>query len=382
MELATNSALNTALVFLAWFLVSYLYHGVGITLGYHRLLTHKSAKVPKWLLYFIVSGGYLCLMGGPVNWVGVHRLHHQKSDTEDDPHSPIAGFRHALYGWMLTMGERQTTEQLHKQVPDLLKDKVLCWFGTDHSDTQAKLCLSFCILFRCILYIIAGPVAVIANVLATFIVFWSPQLVNSICHMQNHGYRLFETKDLSRNVWWVGILACGEGWHNTHHAYPKSAQHGIMWWEFDVTWITICILEKLGLATDVIRPSNVPVRIPDQDTVKPVLQTARKVAPATVAKEAAAVAAAAVSPVKDAAAAAAAAAVAPVKDAATAAAKNVEAAATAAAKTANELTEAAAAKTAGAQQQLEDMAASFMHEVETTAREIEASVKPPIQSNV
>jgi len=310
-------------------------------------------------MYFIVSGGYLCLMGGPVNWVGVHRLHHQKSDTDDDPHSPIGGFKHALYEWMMTMNERQSTEELHKQVPDLLKDKVLCALGTDHSDTQAMLCLSSCILARCILYIVAGPVAVIANLLATFIVFWSPQLVNSICHMQNHGYRLFQTKDLSRNVWWVAILACGEGWHNMHHAYPKSARHGVMWWEFDVTWIAICILEKLGLATDVIRPSNVPSRIPDQDTVKPIPPTAKKAAPAVVA------------PVIDAAAAAA-----------TAAAKNVEAARTAAAKTANEITGAAAAKTAEAQQQLEDMAASFVREVETTAREIEASVKPPISSKV
>lgn len=197
-------------------------------------------------------------MGGPINWVGVHRLHHQKSDTHEDPHSPMGGFKHSLYEWMFSMGDRQSVEELHRQVPDLLEDKVLRMFGTDHSSDQAMLCLSCCILFRCVLFLAFGWVAVIANLVATFVVFWSPQLVNSICHMQDHGYRLFETRDRSRNVWWVAMLSLGEGWHNNHHAMPKSVRHGMAWWEFDLTYATVCLLEKLGLAWDIVRPTKEP----------------------------------------------------------------------------------------------------------------------------
>ena len=93
-------------------------------LGYHRLLTHKSLKVPRWLMYFIVSGGYLGLMGSPIVWVGVHRLHHQKSDLDGDPHSPKDGFKHALYGWMFDMRKVQSDEELQKQVPDLMANRL------------------------------------------------------------------------------------------------------------------------------------------------------------------------------------------------------------------------------------------------------------------
>ncbi len=224
-----------AATFTAWFFFFFCYHGMGITLGYHRLLTHKSLKVPNWLMYLIVSGGYFCLMGGPVNWVAVHRLHHQKSDLPGDPHSPRDGFWHSLVLWMFTMDEKQSADELRKQVPDLLKNPVLCWFGIDHCAEQAQLCLAICVLFRCLLYIIFGPVCFLANLLATFVVFWSPQLVNAVCHLQTAGYRLFDTRDDSRNVWYVALLSHGEGWHNNHHAMPKSARHGMAWWEYDAT---------------------------------------------------------------------------------------------------------------------------------------------------
>lgn len=240
--------------FVGWFLVFYIYHGVGITLGYHRLLTHKSLKVPNWLMYFIVSGGYLGLMGSPIVWVAVHRLHHQKSDQPGDPHSPREGFNHALVGWMFDMKSVQTQEELEKQVPDLLQDRFLRLFGADHEPQQAQLCLGLCIAFRVLIYFLLGPAAVVANLLATFMVFWSTQLVNAACHLPSQGYRTFETREDSRNVWWVGILALGEGWHNNHHAIPKSARHGMAWFEVDVTWYTIWLLEKLGLAKMIIRP--------------------------------------------------------------------------------------------------------------------------------
>jgi stearoyl-CoA desaturase (delta-9 desaturase) len=262
LDLTGGSALSIALTFAASFVLSYYYHAIGITLGYHRLLTHKALKMPKWLTYLVVSGGYLVLMGGPVNWVGVHRLHHQKSDQPEDPHSPVqGGFKHALYGWMFTMADRQTNDELRRQVPDLLQDKGLCWFGVDHCAEQAKMCLAFCILFRFIILGLFGWAALAGNLVATFLVFWSPQLVNAVCHDKTQGYRLFDTRDESRNVWWVGLMALGEGWHNNHHAIPRSAQHGMAWWEFDVTWLTILFLEKLGLATDVVRPKYPPTRL-------------------------------------------------------------------------------------------------------------------------
>lgn len=247
----------------AWFIVSYLYHGLGITLGYHRLLTHKSLVVPRWLMYVIVSGGYLCLMGSPIVWVGVHRLHHQKSDLAGDPHSPLHGFKHALYGWMFHMEELQTDQELHSQARDLMKDPMFRWLGDSHSPRQAQLCLGIGIVFRLFILVFFGLGPMLANIAATSIVFWSTQAVNAVCHLPGWGYRTHQTKDESLNVWWVGLLALGEGWHNNHHALPTSARHGCAWWEVDVTWYATWILEKLGLAQKVIRPSQLrPALVP------------------------------------------------------------------------------------------------------------------------
>lgn len=250
----------TALTFLAWFLGSYLYHAVGITLGYHRLLTHKSLKVPRWLMYGIVSGGYLCAMGSPVVWVGVHRLHHQKSDQPGDPHSPRDGFHHALIGWMTSMADVQTSEDLHRSAGELMNDRWLTKLGVEHDAYQAQLCLAINVAVRLVFLAFFGWLPVIANLLAMFIVFFSTQFVNTYCHMKDYGYRLFETREESRNVWWVAVLTCGEGWHNNHHAIPRSARHGMAWWEVDVTWCTVWLLEKLGLASEIVRPA--PERMP------------------------------------------------------------------------------------------------------------------------
>jgi len=257
LDLSSWNTPTTWLTFAAWFVVTYCYLAVGITGGYHRLLTHKSYKVPSWLRYFIVSGGYLALMGAPVSWVAVHRLHHQKSDLPGDPHSPRDGFEHALYKWMFDMEERQPIEEIKKQVPDLLEDKWLCMLGVDHSAKQAQLCLWVNIAVRVLILIAFGPVAFTANLIASILVFWSPQFVNTFCHLENWGYRTYEVRDGSRNVPWVGIMALGEGWHNNHHAFPKSARHGIKWYEIDGTWMMISFLEKIGLATEVVRPTVV-----------------------------------------------------------------------------------------------------------------------------
>jgi stearoyl-CoA desaturase (delta-9 desaturase) len=252
--ITVESILWTALSFVAWFWVFYLWHGLGITLGYHRLLTHKSLKVPRWLMYVIVTGGYFCLMGSPIVWVGVHRLHHQKYDLPGDPHSPNQGFKHALYEWMFKTLEVQSNAELQAQCPDLMKDPLFRMLGDTHAPMQAQLCLGLNLALRVVEYFVLGPVAVAADVVATAVVFWSTQLVNAVCHQPKSGYRTHETREQSHNVWWVGLLALGEGWHNNHHAYPKSARHGMSFREFDITWYSIWLLEKLGLARNVIHP--------------------------------------------------------------------------------------------------------------------------------
>ncbi len=255
METATSANLWTALGLVAWFVFFYFYHGLGITLGYHRLLTHKSLQVPRWLMYAIVSGGYLCLMNGPIIWVGVHRLHHQKSDMPGDPHSPRDGFAHALLFWAGSMDGIQTNKELQNQCRDLMKDPILRAFGCEHAARPALMCLAICIVFRVALFMLFGAGVLAANLLATAIVFWAPQLVNTVCHLPSQGYRSFATRDQSRNVWWVGLMGLGEGWHNNHHAMPTSARHGMKWWEIDYTWWATLLLEKTGLARNVVRPS-------------------------------------------------------------------------------------------------------------------------------
>lgn len=171
------------------------------------------------------------------------------------------------------MEKRQSVEEIRKQVPDLLEDKVLCMLGTDHSAKQAQLCLWVNIVARVIILLAFGPVAFTANLIASVLVFWSPQFVNTFCHLSNWGYRNYEVRDDSRNVPWVGIMAMGEGWHNNHHAFPKSARHGIRWFEFDATWMMISFFEKIGLATDVIRPT--PILTPDEIAAAKAAKAAR-----------------------------------------------------------------------------------------------------------
>lgn len=205
-------------------------------------------------MYLIVSGGYLCLMGSPIVWVGVHRLHHQKSDIEGDPHSPNDGFWHAMFGWMFGMRDVQTDEELQRAAGELMQSPFLRALGTEHKPMQAQLCLAVNIVVRLIMLAIFGWVPVVANTLAMLTIFISTQCVNAVCHLKTAGYRLHDTRDDSRNVWWVAILTLGEGWHNNHHAVPRSARHGMAWWELDVTWCAIWLLEKFGLGQDVVRP--------------------------------------------------------------------------------------------------------------------------------
>jgi fatty-acid desaturase len=243
-------------LFITVFILSYLYHGFGITVGYHRLLSHRAFKVPAWLEYFIVSGGYLAFEGSPVSWVSTHRVHHRYTDDEGDPHKPADGFWHAYAAWLVKPRVVLSPEQIEQVCPDLCRDPIYSYFDFNHTRKHALVCLISCIVFRIIIFLLLGPWAVVANVLAAVTVFNAPFLVNSVCHLPHKGYKNFDTSDDSRNVWWVGLMGLGEGWHNNHHAVPQSARHGMLPIEFDLSWCAIATMKALGLATNVHMPKE------------------------------------------------------------------------------------------------------------------------------
>jgi stearoyl-CoA desaturase (delta-9 desaturase) len=230
-------------VFLYW-----LTTGLGISMGYHRLHTHRSYKVPIGLEYFFAVCGALTLEGGPISWVATHRMHHQKSDLPGDPHSPRDGAWWAHAGWLLTgKTNHSNTKAMSKYAPDLAKDRFYVWLNNYHWVVN--------VVFALLLLAIGGIPLVLWGIFfrITFGLHatWA---VNSATHMW--GRRRFATRDDSRNNWWVALVTFGEGWHNNHHAHPTSARHGLAWYEFDPSWILIKILKLFGVAKS-IRVANV-----------------------------------------------------------------------------------------------------------------------------
>lgn len=217
--------------------------GLGISMGYHRLLTHRSYKVPRLLEYFFATCGSLTLEGGPISWVATHRIHHQNSDHEGDPHSPRDGGWWAHVGWLL-FGEckHNNTRLMSKYAPDLGKQPFYVWLNNWHWVPMIPLTAALWV---------AGGIPMVLWGLCFRVVFGlhTTWLVNSATHMW--GSRRFATRDDSRNNWWVALITFGEGWHNNHHAHPTSARHGLAWYEFDPTWITLKILRYFGIARSI-----------------------------------------------------------------------------------------------------------------------------------
>lgn len=215
----------------------------GIGMGYHRLLTHRSYVVPKWIEYFLTICATLTLEGGPLFWVGTHRIHHQNSDKPGDPHSPRDGAWWAHILWMVygTANHNRTGEFM-RYVPDLAKDPFHKWLNTYHylPLTIAGILMG---IFGGLPWVLWW---VFFRVTMGLHFTW---LVNSATHLW--GPRRFETRDDSRNNAVVAALTFGEGWHNNHHAHPNSAKHGLAWYEVDITWYQIRLLEMLGVATKV-----------------------------------------------------------------------------------------------------------------------------------
>jgi sn-1 stearoyl-lipid 9-desaturase len=218
---------------------------LGIGMGYHRLLTHRGYKTPKWVEYFLTVCATLALEGGPIFWVATHRIHHQFSDQEGDPHSPLDGKWWSHMGWILTgKSMHHDTTTLARYVPDLAKDKFHVWITKYHYVPI--------ITVAAILYLLGGlPFVMWGIFLRTVALLHFTWMVNSVTHLW--GSRRFVTRDRSTNNFWVAILTFGEGWHNNHHAHPVSARHGLKWYEIDINWYGIWTLKKLKLARHVYR---------------------------------------------------------------------------------------------------------------------------------
>lgn len=239
----------TALFYFSWqnLLVSIILWwtsgSLGIGIGYHRLLTHRSFKTSKWLERFFAVCGTLALQSGPISWAVTHRLHHAFTETEKDPHTVKQGLYWSHIGWIF-QGTAQSHDETTKKryAPDLLKDNFYLFLERYYWLSSVVVGL--------ILLALGGWQMVFWGVfLRTVLVWHATWLVNSATH--TWGKRRFQTKDSSTNNAFVAMITFGEGWHNNHHAFPRSARHGLTKLEIDLNWLQIKFLEKLKLARDV-----------------------------------------------------------------------------------------------------------------------------------
>lgn len=240
----------------------YLATGFGITVGYHRLVTHKAFETFGPVKFVLAVLGSMSVQGPPIKWAAIHRRHHQYSDGPDDPHSPhrfgsgvfsvLAGIWHSHVGWMFNANH----PSLGRYVRDLQKDKLLR-VVSDFFGVWVLLGLLIPaalggLITQSWMGVLLGFLwGGLARVFMVQHVTWS---VNSICHIW--GRQPYECQDKSRNNFIVGFLALGEGWHNNHHAFPTSARHGLKWWQFDTSYLLIRLMQLLGLAWRVQTPSQ------------------------------------------------------------------------------------------------------------------------------
>ncbi|KAL2634325.1 hypothetical protein R1flu_005804 [Riccia fluitans] len=219
----------------------------GITFSYHRHLSHKSFKLPKWLEYAFAYCGVQAIQGDPIEWVSAHRYHHQHCDTPKDPHTPYEGFWHSHMGWLLDDESTVARVGACANVADMEKDSFYQWIRKTYPIHP--------VLMAVALYAWGGlPFVVWGMAVRAVWVYHITWFVNSASHVW--GTQKWNTGDLSRNNWWVALLAFGEGWHNNHHAFEYSARHGLEWWQFDPTWYMVKFLETVGLATKVKLPTE------------------------------------------------------------------------------------------------------------------------------
>jgi len=241
----------------------YLFGTLGINIGYHRLLTHRSFACPPWLDHTLTTLGACCWQGTPMNWVAVHRMHHQHSDESEDPHSPKKSFFWSHMGWFLIYDPALWSISTYdRYARDLLRDRFYKSFERPHIWRRLHLIQWAAFLVAGFLvgavttWSLLGAVrlglswvvwGVLVRTVAVWHITWS---VNSVTHLW--GYRNYDTDENSTNNILVGLWSNGEGWHNNHHAQPRAAAHGHKWWEFDVTYLTIRALALVGLAKNIV----------------------------------------------------------------------------------------------------------------------------------
>jgi stearoyl-CoA desaturase (delta-9 desaturase) len=245
----------------------YVFGTLGINLCFHRLLTHRGLTCPKWLEHSFAILGVCCMQDTPARWVAVHRRHHEHADRQDDPHSPLVDFFWGHVGWMLVQnGDLVRLGIYDRYAKDILRDPF--YRRMERTALYPVILLgSWAVFFLGGLMtgLLCGDgVADAAQFGASLLVWgvfvrtvlvwhitWS---VNSASHLW--GYRRYETGERSRNNWVVALISNGEGWHNNHHADPRSARHGHRRWEIDVTFATIRVLQLIGLASGVATPDR------------------------------------------------------------------------------------------------------------------------------
>jgi len=252
---------------IALMLSLYVISGLGITIGYHRLLTHRSFETVTPLRALFLIMGSMAVEGPAISWASMHIKHHAHSDQEDDPHSPLEGLWHSHIGWMFG----DTPVNIQKYGSWLQKDPLVMLIS--------KTFFVWVGLGLLIPMVIGGLVngwqgvwmgllwGGLVRIFITHHITWS---VNSICH--TFGNRMFHTSDRSYNNWIVGLLAFGEGWHNNHHAFPRAAFHGMRWWQFDLSAYIIRTLAKIGLVWNVWQPT--PEMQEKRSTKRPAPQVA------------------------------------------------------------------------------------------------------------
>ena len=228
--------------------VSYATVALGISLCFHRILTHRSLRLSKPFEYLFAIFGTLALQGDPIRWVAVHRKHHAHADREGDPHSIALGFKWAHVEWIYrnNIALPSDEEMLHF-APDL--------YGEPFYRALQYLNIPLQVALAAGLFALGGWSWLIWGTFVRLALsYHSTWLVNSAAHML--GYRTYETADQSTNCWWVALISWGEGWHNNHHAFPFSARHGLRWFELDLTWWHVKVLAFLRLADRIRIPSK------------------------------------------------------------------------------------------------------------------------------
>ncbi|HEX8474162.1 MAG TPA: acyl-CoA desaturase [Pyrinomonadaceae bacterium] len=224
----------------------YLSTTFAIGIGYHRLFTHRGFKCHTWMRRMLAWMGAAALQGGPARWSAIHRRHHQMTDKEGDPHTPLMGFLHAHVGWILRRDAEEGSDY-RELVPDVCGDDP--WIRV--LDKGVLFTMPW-VLTGVVCYAVAGWRGVLwGTVLRTLALWHFTWCINSVCHVW--GTRPNATRDESRNVWWLGLLTLGEGWHNNHHARPSAAVHGWRWYEVDFSGYAIRLMARLGLVWKVIR---------------------------------------------------------------------------------------------------------------------------------